>query len=310
MRLKFPVRSIGLTLTGLVAAAAVVGLSTPAGALPLFGKKPETTSTTNPGAPPTRAKGRTSRPAPAIDTAKPETANPDAAAALPATPEQRRAARNLDLVNQAAFWLGEVEKNPKDDVAALEGSIALRKIGSAERAAQLAAMGIQVKAESPELWAALGMALVASGQNEPAVQALQKAISLNPKDPSLHNGLGVAYDKLDRADLAATAYEAALKIAPDDALTLTNYGLSVAMTGDLSKAETLLRRANQNPLAPPQTRQNLALVVGLQGRFDESERIASRDLTPEVASENVAYLKAMLNGGESRWAEARKETGN
>jgi Flp pilus assembly protein TadD len=62
---------------------------------------------------------------------------------------------------------------------------------------------------------------------------------------------------------------------------------------DLQKGEAMLRRAAQNPLAPMQTRQNLALVVELQGRFEESERIASRD------------LRAMLGGGDGRWAQAR-----
>jgi Flp pilus assembly protein TadD len=76
------------------------------------------------------------------------------------------------------------------------------------------------------------------------------------------------------------------------------------MAGDLPKAETLLRQAVQNPIAPPQARQNLALIVGLQGRFTESEQLASRDLPALVASENVGYLRRMLNGGESRWNQA------
>jgi Flp pilus assembly protein TadD len=41
-------------------------------------------------------------------------------------------------------------------------------------------------------------------------------------------------------------------------------------------------------------RQNLALVVGLQGRFGEAETIARGDLSPEEAAENVAYLRRML----------------
>ena len=41
-------------------------------------------------------------------------------------------------------------------------------------------------------------------------------------------------------------------------------------------------------------RQNLALVVGLQGRFAEAETIARADLPPEEAAANVAYLRQML----------------
>jgi Flp pilus assembly protein TadD len=42
-------------------------------------------------------------------------------------------------------------------------------------------------------------------------------------------------------------------------------------------------------------RQNLGLVVGLQGRFSEAESIVKADLPPEEAAANVAYLKEMLS---------------
>jgi Flp pilus assembly protein TadD len=42
-------------------------------------------------------------------------------------------------------------------------------------------------------------------------------------------------------------------------------------------------------------RQNLALIVGLQGRFAEAESIARADLPAEEAASNVAYLKQMLS---------------
>jgi Flp pilus assembly protein TadD len=41
-------------------------------------------------------------------------------------------------------------------------------------------------------------------------------------------------------------------------------------------------------------RQNLALVVGLQGRFDEARQIASVDLPPDEVEANMAYLQKML----------------
>ena len=42
-------------------------------------------------------------------------------------------------------------------------------------------------------------------------------------------------------------------------------------------------------------RQNLALVVGLQGRFAEAETIVKGDLPAEEAAANVAYLRQMLS---------------
>ena len=35
--------------------------------------------------------------------------------------------------------------------------------------------------------------------------------------------------------------------------------------------------------------------MGLQGRFEEAERIASADLPPDQARANIAYLRDMLS---------------
>jgi Flp pilus assembly protein TadD len=48
------------------------------------------------------------------------------------------------------------------------------------------------------------------------------------------------------------------------------------------------------PDAAPKVRQNLALVVGLQGRFADAEKIASADLPADEAAANVSYLREML----------------
>ena len=86
----------------------------------------------------------------------------------------------------------------------------------------------------------------------------------------------------------------ALKIVPDEPSVLSNLGLSYALTKDLKRAEVTLRRAVAQPNAGPKVRQNLALVVGLQGRFAEAEKIASADLPTDEAAANVAYLRQML----------------
>ena len=81
---------------------------------------------------------------------------------------------------------------------------------------------------------------------------------------------------------------------PEESSILSNLGLSYALSKDLKKAEATLRRAVAQPGVKPRTRQNLALVVGLQGRFKEAEDIARADLPQEEASANVDYLRQML----------------
>jgi Flp pilus assembly protein TadD len=67
--------------------------------------------------------------------------------------------------------------------------------------------------------------------------------------------------------------------------------------GDPAQAERLLRTAYARPGATMQVRQNLALVLGLQGRFDEAETLARQDLPPDLVANNMAYLRAAAQGG-------------
>ena len=83
---------------------------------------------------------------------------------------------------------------------------------------------------------------------------------------------------------------------------LSNLGLSYALTKDLKRAEATLRQAVAQPDAAPKVRQNLALVVGLQGRFAEAETIARADLPPDEAAANVGYLRQML-AQRSSWSK-------
>ena len=240
------------------------------------------------------------------ETAAPGVAPAGAGAAAapqrqPATREERLAAASLDLVRQADFWQAELELNPRDTEAALNAARAFHTLGGAERSAAAAAMGIQADPNNPRLWEALGRALLLGQQLDAAVQALTRSSQLDANNATVHSLIGVAYDQLGRPDLAAGPYQQAMRLAPDDPVILTNYGLSRALAGDLPGAESLLRRAAADPAAPPQARQNLALVVGLQGRIEESERIAILDLPPAIAAENAAYLRAMLNGSQDRW---------
>jgi Flp pilus assembly protein TadD len=67
-----------------------------------------------------------------------------------------------------------------------------------------------------------------------------------------------------------------------------------------------LRRANDRKDADPRVRQNLALVVGPQGRLAEVESIMTADRPAEEAAANVAYLRRLLSRKENARADADK----
>jgi Flp pilus assembly protein TadD len=113
-------------------------------------------------------------------------------------------------------------------------------------------------------------------------------------------------DQLGETDQARRLYRRALDMAPEEPSVLSNLGMSYLLEGDLRAAEQYMRSAAGQPGADSRVRQNLALVVGLQGRFDEAEEIARRELSPEQARENVAYLRSMLSQ-DNAWNQLEED---
>ena len=149
--------------------------------------------------------------------------------------------------------------------------------------------------KNPAVLGAYGRALADVGNFDQALDVLGRAHTPDQPDWHILSAEGAVLDQMGRHDDARRYYETALKIAPDEPSVLSNLGLSYALAKDLPKAEETLRRATARPGAEPRVRQNLALVVGLQGRFKEAEQIAQADLPPEEAAANVTYLRQMLS---------------
>ena len=90
-------------------------------------------------------------------------------------------------------------------------------------------------------------------------------------------------------------YLAALEVQPDAVSVINNLALSYALDGKPNKAEELLRKAVASGTDDKRVRQNLALVLGLQGKFDEARQVASADMTEQEAKSNMTYLRNMLS---------------
>ncbi|NJM29421.1 MAG: tetratricopeptide repeat protein [Rhizobiales bacterium] len=140
-----------------------------------------------------------------------------------------------------------------------------------------------------------GKKLVSAGRSGEAIPVLERAAA-NGADWRSYSALGSAYDQQQRYAQARTNYQKALQLQPNEISVLNNMGMSYILEGNLKEAEATLRKAMALPAGrnAAQIRQNLALSVGLQGRFDEARKIASEDLPPDQIEANMAYLQRML----------------
>jgi len=192
-------------------------------------------------------------------------------------------------------WGARYRANPGDPEGAMAYARALR---ATDQRAQAVAVLQQASLRNPRdmhLLGAYGRALADVGQYAEALDALERAHTPDNPDWRILNAQGAVLDQMGRHAEAQKYYSTALKIVPNEPSVLSNLGLSYALTKDLKRAEATLRRAVAQPNPEPKVRQNLALVVGLEGRFDEAEKIARADLPEAEAEANVNYLREMLS---------------
>jgi Flp pilus assembly protein TadD len=256
--------------------------------------------------------------APAASPATPQAAQP---ATMPiklakpparpkATAEERAEIERRDPLARAAFWAREVDNDQTDNDARLRLAKALRALGRYEEAGENADQLLVMQPTNYD--ALLESARDRIGQNQGfyAIDPAQRAEALEPHDWRPVSLLAVALEQSERDSEALAAHKKALALAPDNPATLSNLGMYYATHGDKTQAEALLRRAVAAPGAGAQERQNLALVLGLEGRFDEAEQLERQDLPPQAVDNNLAYLHAAndpapASGGDHTWSQVK-----
>ena len=185
-------------------------------------------------------------------------------------------------------------QNQKDADAAVGYAQALRVTGQRTQAVAVLEQASIYNPRNTTVLGAYGRALAETGSLSQALDVLGRAHTPDQPDWRILSAQGTVLDQMGRHDDARRHYTSALKIVPDEPSVTSNLGLSYALSKDLRKAEETLRRASAQSGAEPRVRQNLALVVGLQGRFEEAETIARGDLAPDQAAANLDFLRHML----------------
>jgi len=200
-------------------------------------------------------------------------------------------------------------RNPADKGVALGYANALQVSGNSEQALAVVRKLAIEHPKDREVLAAYGKALAAAGQLEPALDAVRRAQTPEYPDWRLMSAEASIVDQLGNREKARELYRKALDIQPNEPSVLSNLGMSYVLEGDLKNAESYLKTAVRQPGADSRVRQNLALVVGLQGRFGEAEQIASQDISPDQAKANVAYLRSMLSQ-QNAWRQLKDQENN
>ena len=214
----------------------------------------------------------------------------------PASREVRDNMATQENFTQAAFWSHEYHLNPADLEAAIKLAAAVRKMGNPGKAVEITQTTRALYPKDPYLTAEFAAALIASERSEEAIVALDDGLRAAPAYARLWSLKGAALDQLENYDLARKHYARALQITPNDPNVMSNLGLSYALAGDPATAETWLLRASEQPGAGINIRQNLALVMQLQGKSTDQAYQAPQTATlpapnPGMTAQNRAPLR-------------------
>lgn len=192
-------------------------------------------------------------------------------------------------------WQQRYDANQGDRTAALRYARALRALGQNTQAVAVLQNIILRHPKDMELLGAFGRALMDAGQLKQAEEVLGRAHLPERPDWRILSAQGAVADQLGDHQRAQGFYEAALRINPGEPTILSNLGLSYALSKRLPEAERALGEASRHPQADKRVRQNLVLVLGLQGRFAEAERVAATDLPPADVARTMAQLRQMVS---------------
>jgi Flp pilus assembly protein TadD len=224
----------------------------------------------------------------------PELLSQNEAATQAPVPEQPAASGKNELMKATEYWGQLYAKDPRNLEAALSYAKNLKAMGEKQRALSVLQQASVFHGNSRELAGEYGRLALEFDQISLADRLLAAADDPVNPDWRVISARGTVLAKQGKYKDAIPYYERALTFAHDHPSILSNLALAHAMNGDPKRAEAMLRQAAASDRDSLKIRQNLALVLGLQGKYDEAKLLASHDMPAESAAENADYLRRIV----------------
>jgi Flp pilus assembly protein TadD len=209
-------------------------------------------------------------------------------------PPNEGGAPQTELGKATEYWGKEFAKNPANSEAAVAYAKNLKVLGNKTEAFNALQQASQANPDSKEVASELGRLALEMDKVSLAAQMLEFADDPLRPDWRVASARGAALAKLGKYKEAVQHLERANVLAPDQMSVQNNLALAYAMNGDPVKAETLLRQVVARDGGTTKTKQNLALVLGLQGKYDEATKVGSTAVAADVARENTNLVRQMV----------------
>ncbi|MDX2287371.1 MAG: tetratricopeptide repeat protein [Hyphomicrobiaceae bacterium] len=224
---------------------------------------------------------------------------PDLLAASPppdagAGSQTAEAQPQTELERATDYWGKAFAKSPNDATAGLSYARNLKAMGRKQQALAVLQQVAAFHSDNREVASEYGRLALDLDQVSVAEKLLSVADDPARPDWRVISARGTALAKQGKYRESIPFFERALALSHNHPSLLNNLALAQAMVGEPDKAEELLRQASAAGGGTARVRQNLALVLGLQGKYDEASKVASQDQPSSVATADTAVLRKMV----------------
>lgn len=203
------------------------------------------------------------------------------------------AQRGNDYAAAARHYAALLEVDPANEAAILGHARNLRYGGKTYDAVLFLDDRIARFGSRPALSLELAKAHLADDAPAKALPLLLDLERSQPDNWEVHSALGILHDREGRMAEGMAAHQRAHQLAPLEPQTANNLALALAMNGQIDQAIEALSNVTKRSDAPVNTLQNLALFHALRGDLDRAEPLIRRALPPEQAEQSIRSLRLM-----------------
>lgn len=198
-----------------------------------------------------------------------------------------------ELQRATEYWGKQFASNPSDLKTALNYARNLKAMGQKKQAlAALQQAGVY-HGQSRELAGEYGRLALELDQVQTAKTVLALADDPARPDWRVISARGAVLAKEGSYKEAIPMFERALALSNNNPSVLNNLAMAYALAGEPQRSEELLRTAVARG-APPKARQNLALVLGLQGKYSEATNVGASAMPAAVAQEDTKLVRQIV----------------
>lgn len=209
--------------------------------------------------------------------------------------EQQQVAEvpQTELQKATSYWGEKFSKSPSNLEYALNYSRNLKAMGRKREALAALQHTSNYHAQNRELASEYGRLALELDQVQTAKQVLAFADDPAKPDWRIISALGTVAAKEGQNKEAVRLFERAMVLSNRNTSVMNNLAMAYALDGRAADGERLLREAAAKGDSE-KVQKNLALVLSLQGKYDEAKVVGARVLPESTVAEDTSMVRKIV----------------